>query len=146
MENTKLSPRRICQIWFMATVFMVSLMAQGFAGSSDPLFVNLTSDDLQRATMAITFGKNQLERGHALTIFLNDRGVFVGSKTQAAKFGAQQKALSEIMSKGATVLICPMCMQHYGLKESDLMPGLKVGKPELFDETLFKDNTRTLTW
>jgi sulfur relay (sulfurtransferase) complex TusBCD TusD component (DsrE family) len=146
MQNVKFSLRRACQIWFMAMVIMGSMVAQGFAGSNDPLFVNLTSDDLQRASMAITFGKNQLERGHALTIFLNDRGVFVGSKTQAAKFAAQHKALSEIIGKGATVIVCPMCMQHYGLKESDLIPGLKVGNPKLLDETLFKDDTKTLTW
>ncbi len=34
------------------------------AGQTDPLFINLTSDDGHRATMALTFGKNQLERGH----------------------------------------------------------------------------------
>lgn len=50
------------------------------------------------------------------------------------------------MSKGATVLICPMCMKHYGVKEADLLSGLKVGKPELTGGALFKDNTKTLTW
>jgi sulfur relay (sulfurtransferase) complex TusBCD TusD component (DsrE family) len=108
--------------------------------------VNLTTDDAHRANMGISFGKNQLERGHPLTIFLNDKGVFIGSKANAAKFASQQKALSELMSKGATVIICPMCMQHYGVKEPDLLPGLKVGNPEIVGDALFKDNTKTLTW
>ena len=116
------------------------------AGDTDPLFVNLTSDDSHRANMAITFGGNQHERGHPLTIFLNDKGVLIGSKANSAKFADHQKALAELMSKGATVLICPMCMKHYGVKESDLLPGLKVGKPELTGGALFKDNTKTLTW
>jgi sulfur relay (sulfurtransferase) complex TusBCD TusD component (DsrE family) len=116
------------------------------AGSTDPLFVNLTSDDPHRANMAITFGKNQHERGHALTVFLNDKAVLIGSKGNAGKFADQQKALSELLSKGATVLICPMCMKHYGVKEADLIPGLKVGNPELTGAALFKDNTKTLTW
>jgi sulfur relay (sulfurtransferase) complex TusBCD TusD component (DsrE family) len=96
--------------------------------------------------MAITFGKHQLERGHPLTIFLNDKGVFVGSKAQASKYTDHQKALSELMSKGATVIACPMCMEHYGVKETDLLPGIKVGKPELTGGALFKDDTKTLTW
>jgi sulfur relay (sulfurtransferase) complex TusBCD TusD component (DsrE family) len=116
------------------------------AGSSDPLFVNLTTDDPHRANMGITFGRNQHERGHPLTVFLNDRAVLIASKANAGKFADHQKALAEIIGKGGTVLVCPMCMKHYGLKESDLLPGLKVGNPELTGAALFKDNTRTLTW
>jgi sulfur relay (sulfurtransferase) complex TusBCD TusD component (DsrE family) len=116
------------------------------AGDTDPLFVNMTTDDTHRANMAITFGKHQLERGHPLTIFLNDKGVFVGSKAHASKYTDHQKVLSELMSKGATVIACPMCMEHYGVKETDLLPGIQVGKPELTGGALFKDDTKTLTW
>lgn len=117
-----------------------------FAGDSDPLFVNLTSDDSHRANMAITFGGSQLDRGHSLTIFLNDKGVLIGSKANSAKFSDRQKALTELMKKGATVLICPLCMKHYGVKAADLLTGLKVGNPELTGGALFKDNTKTLSW
>lgn len=55
-----------------------TVVPPAFAGDTDPLFVNLTTDDSHRANMAITFGKNQLERGHRLTIFLNDEGVLIG--------------------------------------------------------------------
>jgi sulfur relay (sulfurtransferase) complex TusBCD TusD component (DsrE family) len=123
-----------------------NIAAPAFAGDSDPLFVNLTTDDAHRASMAISFGKNQLERGHPLTVFLNDKGVYIGSKSKAAKFKVQQKMLGEIQSKGAAVLVCPMCMKHYKVKESDLLSGLKVGNPELTGGALFRDNTRTLTW
>ncbi len=122
------------------------IAAPALAGSADPLFVNLTTDDAHRANMGISFGKNQLERGHPLTIFLNDKGVRIAAKAGAAKYAAHQKMLRELMDKGAVVLICPMCMQHYGIKESDLLPGLQVGNPELTGGALFKDNTQTLTW
>jgi len=122
--------------------------AQGIAsaGPTDPLFVNLTTDDSHRARMGIVFGKNQLERGHPLTVFLNDKGVFLGSKANAGKFAEHHQALAELMGKGATVLICPLCMKHYGVKEADLLPGIKVGNPELTGGALFGDNTKTLTW
>ncbi|MCC8998723.1 MAG: DsrE family protein, partial [Candidatus Contendobacter sp.] len=101
----------------LALALMVSSVATVFAGDSDPLFVNLTTDEAHRADMGISFGKNQLDRGHPLTIFLNDKGVFIGSKENSEKFAHHQKMLGELMSKGATVLICPMCMKHYGVRE-----------------------------
>jgi sulfur relay (sulfurtransferase) complex TusBCD TusD component (DsrE family) len=96
--------------------------------------------------MALVFGQNQQERGHPLAFFLNDRGVLVGSKAQTAKFGEHQKVLTALINKGATVLACPMCMKEYGVKDVDLLPGIKVGSPELVGGALFKDNTKTLTW
>jgi hypothetical protein len=39
-----------------------------------------------------------------------------------------------------------MCMKHYGVKESDLLQGLKVGSPELTGGAVFKDNSKSLTW
>ena len=116
------------------------------AGDSDPLFVNLISDDSHRANMAITFSAMERERGHPLTIFLNDKAALIGSKANAGKFAGHQKALTHLIGKGATILICPMCMKHYGVKEADLLPGLKVANPELTSGALFKDNTKTLTW
>lgn len=128
-------------------VLLASLLAAPvFAGDKDPLFINMTTDESHRADMAVTFGKHQLERGHPLTIFLNDKGVYVGSKANASKFGEQQHVLTELMSKGAIVIACPMCMKHYGVKETDLLPGIQVGKPELTGGALFKDDTKTLSW
>ncbi len=116
------------------------------AGPTDPLFVNLTTDDSHRANMGITFGANQMERGHPLTIFLNDKGVALGSKANASRYAEHQKAIAGLIAKGATVLICPMCMKHYGVSQADLLPGIKVGNPDLTGEALFRDNGKTLTW
>ena len=120
--------------------------APALAGPTDPLFVNMTADEPHRASMAISFGKAQLERGHPLTVFLNDKGVLVGAKAQAAKYGEHQKMLGELIEKGATVIACPMCMKYYGIEKEDLLPGVQVGKPELTGGALFKDNTKTMSW
>lgn len=116
------------------------------AGANDPLFINMTSDDGHRATMAIGFGAKQHALGHALTLFLNDKGVLVGSKANAGKYAEQQKAIADILARGGAVIACPLCMKHYGVKEGDLLPGIKVGNPELTGAALFKDNGKTLTW
>jgi sulfur relay (sulfurtransferase) complex TusBCD TusD component (DsrE family) len=134
------------QLFVILALFLGSIATPAFAGDTDPLFVNLTTDDPHRANMGISFGKSQLERGHPLTIFLNDKGVLIGSKANSKAFADHQKALSELMDKGATVLICPMCMKHYGVNEAELLPGLNVGNPEITGGALFKDHTKTLTW
>ncbi len=137
---------------FIKKLLIVSALIFGFssvpaiAGDTDPLFVNMTTDDSHRATMAIKFGKSQLDRGHPLTIFLNDAGVLVGSKSNASRYNEQQKTLKEAMSKGAVVIACPMCMKHYGVKKANLLPGIQVGNPELTGTALFKGNTKTLSW
>ena len=45
--------------------------------NSDPLFINMTTDDMHRSEMAIGFGKNQLLKGHSLVVFIDDKGVMV---------------------------------------------------------------------
>jgi sulfur relay (sulfurtransferase) complex TusBCD TusD component (DsrE family) len=137
---------------FMNTLLLAMALIAGslttpvLAGDANPLFVNMTTEDAHRASMAITFGKAQMERGHPLTIFLNDKGVFVGARGNTAKYEEQQKMLIEIMSKGGVVIACPMCMKHYGVAEADLLPGVQVGKPELTGSALFKDDTQTMSW
>lgn len=127
-------------------MLMTGVSAPVMASSPDPLFVNMTTDDAHRANMAISFGSAQLERGHPLTIFLNDKGVLVASRANADKYGHQQKILAEVIGKGAVVIVCPMCMKHYGVKKTDLLPGIKVGNPDLTGSMLFRGNTKTLAW
>lgn len=127
-------------------IALPGMVSTAHAGANDPLFINLTSDESHRATMAIGFGGNQLKLGHPLSIFLNDRAVVIASKVNADKFGSQQALIADLLKAGATIIVCPMCMQHYGVKEADLLPGLKVGKPELTGGMLFQDDTKTLSW
>lgn len=130
----------------LASCAAAPLVTTPAAGNTDPLFINMTTDDPHRANMALSFGKNQLDRGHPLTVFLNDKGVFVGSTANADKFTEQQKTIAALLEKGAVVFSCPMCMEHYGVGEADLLPGIKVSNPDAIGEVLFKANTQTLTW
>lgn len=129
-----------------ALFLLIALSMPAFAGDSDPLFINLISDDGHRATMAIGFGAKQQAKGHPLSVFINDKAVAIASKKHSAQYAEQQKALADVVAKGGTVIVCPMCMKHYGVQEADLLPGFKVGSPDLTGAALFKDNTKTLTW
>lgn len=116
------------------------------ADDDDPLFVNLTTEEGHRADMALLFSKGMMERGHPVTIWLNDKAVLLAAKENAGKFAGQQQALGQMMANGATVLVCPSCAEFYGVKTDALIDGAKVGNPDLTGGLLFKDDTQTLTW
>ncbi|MBU3565619.1 DsrE family protein [Polynucleobacter sp. MWH-HuK1] len=125
---------------------LAALSLSAFAGANDPLFINLSTDETHRSTMAINFGKHHSANGHPLSIFLNDKAVILGVKAGSEKFADQQKELSEIIAKGGLVIMCPMCLKQAGYSESDLIAGVKLGSPKVTGDALFKDGTKTMSW
>ena len=125
---------------------LTTLSLSVLAGAKDPLFINLSTDELHRSTMAINFGKHHFANGHPLTIFLNDKAVMLGVKAGSSKFADQQQALSEVIAAGALVIMCPMCLKQAGFTEADLIAGVKIGSPKLTGDALFKDGTKTMSW
>ncbi|MFH1813903.1 MAG: DsrE family protein [Pseudomonadota bacterium] len=117
-----------------------------FAAEPPSLFLNLTTDNSQRSETGLIFARDQMARGHALTLLLNDQAVRMGSSTNLRNFVNQQKLLRELMGKGAVVLVCRVCMRHYGVTEASLMQGMQLDDPQRVGEALFRDNTRSLTW
>lgn len=130
-----------------ATGLLLAASAAAVAADKGaPLFINVTTDDPHRARMALTFGARQQERGHPLTIFLNDRGVNLGAAPNGEGFADHQKVLAAIVAAGGQVLVCQMCMEHFGVAAADLVPGLAIGSPDVTGAALFAADTRTLTW
>jgi sulfur relay (sulfurtransferase) complex TusBCD TusD component (DsrE family) len=127
-------------------VILASLSLSAMAGPNDPLFINLSTDETHRASMAINFGKHHSANGHPLTIFLNDKAVILGVKAGSNKFSDQQQALTEVITSGALVIMCPMCLKQAGYAESDLITGVKLGSPKVTGDALFKDGTKTMSW
>lgn len=133
---------RVCLVLLLA----VSVATPVLAGPSDPLFINLTTDDSHRARMALTFGAKQARLGHPLTIWLNDEGVYLGARSKSDEYAEHQAMLAELMSAGAKVIICPLCMKHYRVAETDLISGVVLGTPELTGAALFAEGARALSW
>jgi sulfur relay (sulfurtransferase) complex TusBCD TusD component (DsrE family) len=130
----------------MIITALAALSLSAVAGPNDPLFINLSTDELHRSSMAINFGKHHSANGHPLTIFLNDKAVMMGVKAGSGKFADQQQALSEVIASGALVIMCPMCLKQAGYTEVDLIPGVKIGGPKITGDALFKDGTKTMSW
>jgi len=136
--------QRATRTLFVFLVLMATLVALP-ARAADPLFVNLTSDDSHRAQMALMFSQKVLEAGHSVTVFLNVDAVKIAAR-KAGRHKDNQALLSALVKGGATVLACPHCVEHAGMKPADLMDGVKLGTHELVQGALFEPNTRSLSW
>lgn len=130
-------------LFYALALIGLVLAAPAGAQQSGSLFVNLTTDEPHRANMAMTFSKRILEGGHPVTVWLNDRGVFLASRQHNDQFADQQKALADLMDNGANVIICPFCAAHYEVDLDNIVDGIQTGGA---DVPLFQEGTRTLTW
>lgn len=111
----------------MAAVAMVLIGATTtMAQKKEAVFVNLTSDEPQRVTMALNFATKLLQGGNDVTVFLNVDGVRLAS-TKVAPLATQRAELGAFMKAGGNVVICPHCMQVRSVAAGDLMAGLTMG-------------------
>jgi predicted peroxiredoxin len=140
-------------------VFLVAAASQALAqdgkpaaeAKKAPLFINMTSGDTWRGWMGLHFANSTLRMGHPVTVFLNLEAVRL-----AAKSGEQEKRetmrrvprdiLAEFIKNGGVVLMCGPCMQEFGLKFDDLVPGVQMGRPGLTQSYIFAPGGQTLTW
>ena len=51
-----------------------------------------------------------------------------------------------MISAGALVIMCPMCLKQAGFSEADLITGVKIGGPKMTGDALFRDGTKTMSW
>jgi len=129
------------------------LSSSVFASDSEQkLFVNLSSDDLNRAAMAISFSTKILtQKKIPVTLFLNVDGVRIADGNIPEHKHASGKSLKEMLStfmaKGGRVIVCPMCMKNVGgLNKEDLIPGVEVSSSGAVQSALFAEGTTVLSY
>jgi predicted peroxiredoxin len=99
--------------------------------------LNLTTgkEDLHKAWMGLALAEHALDDGRQVTVFLNVHAPALASKKEGAalKFGDKlpmDKMLEKLLGRGATVLVCPACMEAMGVAESDLIQGAQLADRE----------------
>ncbi len=123
-----------------------------FAGESGKkLFVNLSSDEMHRATMAIGFSTRILTKIKIpVTIFLNIDGVRVADKNLPEYKNANGKStkemLSAFMKAGGRVIVCPMCMKAAGINKGELIEGVEMGGADVTWSALSADGTKVMSY
>lgn len=138
---------KILSALILSFVLSVGAFASSaFAGDKDPLFVNLTTNDAYRAFTALTFSRHQLAKGHPVTVFLSDHGVFLGSKKYSRKYAREQKMIKDFVKAGGVVLMCEMCEKKFVIKPSQIIPDVTVSHNDAASKALFLDHTKTLSW
>jgi predicted peroxiredoxin len=137
---------------FLVLLLVLTSNVAFSADSDQKLFVNLSSDDLNRAAMAIGFSTKVLqEKKIPVTIFLNVEGVRIADKSIPEHKHASGKSLKEMLAGfikgGGRVLVCPMCMKNVGgLSKDDLIDGVEVGGPDVTWPALFAAGTTVLSY
>ena len=135
-----------------ALVFMVFTPSVYASDDGDKLFVNITSDDINKAAMAISFStKIRTEKKIPVTIFLNVEGVRIADKNIPEHKHSTGKSLKEMlasfMNAGGKVIVCPMCMKNVGgLSKDDLIEGVVVGGSDVTWPALFAKGTTVLSY
>jgi predicted peroxiredoxin len=115
-------------------------------------FVSLTTDNLDRAAMAVSLATKVLENTEKpVTIFLNVEGVRLVDKNipqSTHKSGMTiAQMLDKFMTEGGVVLVCPMCMKNVGgLDKGEIMDGVIIGTPEYTWSAMFADNVTVLSY
>jgi len=143
---------------FMVLLAVLLPLAQPVLAQEDDesgtrsLFINLTSDEVNRARMAITLAHRVLmEKKIPVTIWLNVEGVrLLDSRLSPARYGDGKSTMGELeafMRDGGTVMVCPMCMKNVGgLTPEDLPKGVILSEMEVFWQKAFADDVTVLSY
>jgi predicted peroxiredoxin len=128
---------------------LLSIFTALSASASDKkLFVNLSSDETNRAAMAVSLATMVLQtKKMPVTILLNVDAVRLADKHIPQNKYANDKTVTEMLSgfikAGGKVIVCPMCMKNIaGMSQDDLISGVIMGGPSVtFPALLDKDTT-----
>lgn len=116
------------------------------------LFVNITTDDLNRSAMAISFATRVLNQtDKPVTLFFNVEGVRLLDTTipeQTYSNGLTPRDMIQtFMDDGGVVLICPMCLKNVGgMEEDEIMEGVLIGGPDYTWEAMFAEDVTVLSY
>ena len=79
----------------------------------------------ERPYTMLRFAYTALLEGHKINIFLVEDGIFVGKKNQdPSTYDNIGKWMSDVISEGAKVKACGVCMKARGLSEEGLIEGI----------------------
>jgi predicted peroxiredoxin len=139
----------------LLTVILFSLLYLGSysvgltAEANKRFLVSLTTDDIDRAAMAVGISSKVLSTQKIpVTIFLSAQGVRWADKNIPQNRHVSGKTIPEMLTEfiksGGQVIICKMCMKNVGgLKQHEVIDGLKFSGAI---EALFADNTVVLSY
>ena len=80
----------------------------------------------ERPYTMIRFAFTALLEGHKINIFLVEDGIFVGKKNQEpSNYDNLEKWMKDVLSEGATVKACGVCMKARGMTDDEFIDGIE---------------------
>lgn len=144
---------RAFKISLFALIVVCVSVGGGYASETGKsLFINLTSNEMDRAAMAINFGTRVLDQKKIpVTLFLNVDGVRLVNRNIPSGTHVSgktlHKMLADFMAGGGHVIACPMCMKNVGgMTKADLLDGVVIGSSHETWPALFADGTTVLSY
>lgn len=137
-------------LWIL--VFILAATGTTLGGQEKSLFVNLTSNEMNRAAMAINFATRvRAKKQIPVSIFLNVDGVRLVNRHIPGSTHVSGNTLQEMligfMAAGGKVIACPMCMKNVGgMTKADLLEGVLIGSSDVTWPALFADNATVLNY
>jgi predicted peroxiredoxin len=135
-----------------ATAEMVVPTPRAAADLEGGLFVSITTDNIDRAAMAVGFATKVLQGTEKpVTIFLNVEGVRLVDVNIPQNVHKSEmtigQMLDKFMAEGGVVLVCPVCMKNVGgLATDEIREGVIIGTPEYTWSAMFADNVTVLSY
>jgi len=80
----------------------------------------------ERPYTMLRFAYTALLEDHKINIFLVEDGIFVGKKNQdPATYDNIEKWMKDVISEGANVKACGVCMKARGMTEEEFIEGIE---------------------
>ena len=104
------------------------------------LVYHLSSDDLWRATVALSDSQNMLIEGFNVTLMLSIEGVQIGVKHPHHFLGLDLLTynVTNFINKGGNLIICEVCLRIAGYNNSDIIDKAIIGTPKIMANLLNK--------
>lgn len=127
----------VIAVTITAAVMLAAPQRAAAAPPRDGIFIHLSHgpEDPHRVLMAIRMATMMAEDKDVL-LYIDVTGVLAVTKhapdMEKHPFPNHKKMIAQLVKKGIGVYACPGCMEAYGVKQDDLLPGIKVANKEAF--------------
>lgn len=151
-----LNVRSMVKAMFVGVLALFMMVSQADAGDKPlkgkNLVVMVSAADVHKAGMGITIGMAaSSDAGANVTIVLGAGAVqYVLKDTKNSYFKPVDNSLQEVVktaiSSGADVCICGMCAKSLGLKQADLVAGVKIVDGAAIFGKVFAPDARVISF
>ena len=109
------------------TVLSVIALPLSALAAKEPIYINIATNDPAKVSLALDAGRQYAEKGYPIIIYLNDKAVILGVEVKSGGVSKEQEAIRQAIANGATIIVCPGCLENNGFTQMNLVRGAMLG-------------------